>query len=92
MRASDRNNEWNDHAIAELRRLWGEGVPAAQIGDRIGFSKNAVIGKAHRLHLPPRESPIKRGAAVMLSFGVRKWLSQNQWLVVAVELRSCRLE
>jgi GcrA cell cycle regulator len=42
-----------------LRDLWEEGVPTAEIGRRIGKSKNAVIGKARRLCLTARPSPIK---------------------------------
>lgn len=53
--------DWNDEAIARLRALWDEGHSTAEIGRRMGVSKNAVVGKAHRLALPPRPSPIRRG-------------------------------
>lgn len=52
--------DWNDDVIAKLRVLWSEGHSTAEIGRRIGMSKNAVVGKAHRLNLPPRPSPIRR--------------------------------
>lgn len=52
--------EWNESIIAELRRLWAEGLSTAEIGRRLGISKNAVVGKAHRLDLAPRPSPIRR--------------------------------
>jgi GcrA cell cycle regulator len=39
----------------DLRRLWAEGLSASQIGDSLGVTRNAVIGKAHRLNLPSRE-------------------------------------
>lgn len=52
--------EWNDENIARLRELWAEGHSTAEIGRRMGISKNAVVGKAHRLSLPPRPSPIRR--------------------------------
>ncbi|GAB0118247.1 GcrA family cell cycle regulator [Acidisoma sp. 7E03] len=52
--------EWNETIIAELRRLWAEGLSTAEIGRRLGISKNAVVGKAHRLDLAPRPSPIRR--------------------------------
>jgi GcrA cell cycle regulator len=57
--------DWTEDAIATLRRLWSEGVSTAEIGRRMGISKNAVVGKAHRLNLAPRPSPIRRapGAA-----------------------------
>ena len=54
--------EWNEEAIARLRLLWAEGLSTAEIGRRMGISKNAVVGKAHRLLLAPRPSPIRRDA------------------------------
>ena len=52
--------EWNDEAIARLRALWAEGHSTAEIGRRMNVSKNAVVGKAHRLNLTARPSPIRR--------------------------------
>jgi len=52
--------EWNDDVIARLRQLWAEGHSTAEIGRRIGVTKNAVVGKVHRLQLPARPSPIRR--------------------------------
>lgn len=54
--------EWTDEIIARLRLLWDEGLSTAEIGRRLGISKNSVVGKAHRLDLPARPSPIRRGA------------------------------
>jgi GcrA cell cycle regulator len=54
--------EWNEETINKLRVLWAEGHSTAEIGRRLGVSKNAVVGKAHRLQLPPRPSPIRRSA------------------------------
>lgn len=51
--------------ITTLRQLWAQTKPqlsAREIGERMGVSKCAVVGKVHRLDLPPRPSPIlKRG-------------------------------
>jgi GcrA cell cycle regulator len=52
--------EWTAETIARLRALWDEGHSTAEIGRRLGVSKNAVVGKAHRLDLPARPSPIRR--------------------------------
>lgn len=50
--------EWTDGMIAKLSNLWAEGLSTPQIGLRLGVSKNAVIGKSHRLGLPSRENPV----------------------------------
>jgi GcrA cell cycle regulator len=55
--------DWSAEAIEQLRALWAEGYSTAEIGRRMGISKNAVVGKAHRLHLPARPSPIQREQA-----------------------------
>ena len=52
--------EWNEEAIDRLRALWAEGHSTAEIGRRMNVSKNAVVGKAHRLNLASRPSPIRR--------------------------------
>lgn len=54
--------DWTVEAIDRLRALWTEGHSTAEIGRRMGVSKNAVVGKAHRLQLPARPSPIRREA------------------------------
>lgn len=54
--------DWSVEAIERLRALWAEGHSTAEIGRRMGISKNAVVGKAHRLNLPARPSPIRREA------------------------------
>lgn len=46
---------WTDEAVKDLRRLWDRGDSCSQIGRLIGASKNAIIGKAHRLGLPERD-------------------------------------
>jgi GcrA cell cycle regulator len=43
---------WNEEKISKLKELWGKGNTASQIAEIIGeVSRNAVIGKAHRLNL-----------------------------------------
>ncbi|MGB0785795.1 MAG: GcrA family cell cycle regulator [Alphaproteobacteria bacterium] len=53
---------WTDDDIEKLKKLWSEGHSTAEIGRLIGKSKNAVVGKAHRLNLAARPSPIKKSA------------------------------
>ncbi len=52
---------WTDERIGDLRRLWAQGLSASQIAKRLGneITRNAVIGKAHRLGLASRPSPIQ---------------------------------
>src|SRR5258708_8765354 len=45
---------WTPERIERLIALWEEGVTTAEIGRRIGVTKNAVIGKVHRIGLIPR--------------------------------------
>lgn len=52
---------WTDERIQELTRLWQQGLSASEIGKRLGVSKNSIVGKAHRLNLPSRPSPIRQG-------------------------------
>ncbi len=49
---------WTDAQVAELRALWDEGLTGSEIGKRLGCSKAAAIGKAWRLKLKPRLSPL----------------------------------
>ena len=51
---------WTDERVSELSRLWAAGYSASAIGRMLGVSKNAVVGKAHRMRLEARPSPIRR--------------------------------
>lgn len=51
---------WDDDTIRVLRDLWAQGLSTAEIGRRLSVSKNAIVGKAHRLELDARPSPIRR--------------------------------
>ena len=52
---------WTEERVSELMRLWEAGRSASEIGRLLGVSKNSVVGKAHRMKLKGRPSPIKRG-------------------------------
>lgn len=53
---------WTEERIDRLKAMWAKGATASQIAEDIGgVSRNAVIGKAHRLGLEQRPSPVKAG-------------------------------
>lgn len=56
---------WTDERIALLKKMWKDGKSAAEIAKTLGkgVTRNAVIGKAHRMGLSGRPSPIKKPAA-----------------------------
>ena len=55
------SGNWNAELVDRLRALWAEGKTCRQIAAILknGITKSAVIGKSHRLKLPPRQHPIK---------------------------------
>ena len=56
---------WTEERIALLTKYWQEGRSASQIAEALGegLTRNAVIGKAHRLGLSSRPSPVKAAGA-----------------------------
>ena len=58
---------WTDERVELLKKLWADGLSASQIaGELGGITRNAVIGKVHRLGLsaaPSRRPPRRRGRA-----------------------------
>ncbi len=49
---------WSEERVALLRKLWAEGLSASQIAKQLGgVTRNAVIGKVHRLGLAGRATP-----------------------------------
>ena len=55
---------WNDERVELLKKLWSEGLSASQIAGKIGgVSRNAVIGKVHRLGLSGRATTSRSSPA-----------------------------
>ncbi|WP_308915420.1 GcrA family cell cycle regulator [Jannaschia sp. LMIT008] len=55
---------WTDDRVETLKRMWGEGASASQIAKELGdVTRNAVIGKVHRLGLSNRPTPEDAAAA-----------------------------
>ena len=55
---------WPPETIARLRELWNADISATRIGAELGFTKNAIIGKARREGLPPRDTRFAAELAV----------------------------
>lgn len=54
---------WTDERVAKLSKLWADGLSASQIAAELGgVTRNAVIGKVHRLGLSGRAKPTSSGA------------------------------
>ena len=51
---------WNQQKVEDLKKLWNDGVATSRFGEQLGFTKNAVIGKAFRLGLERRQNSRKK--------------------------------
>ena len=51
---------WNQQKVEDLKKLWNDGVATSRICEQLGFTKNAVIGKAFRLGLERRQNSRKK--------------------------------
>ncbi len=60
---------WNDERVELLKKYWAEGLSASQIASKMGgVTRNAVIGKVHRLGLSGRATPAKPQRGCDLEF------------------------
>lgn len=74
---------WTDENIAKLKKLWDEGWSCSEIARQIanGCTRNAVIGKAHRMQLKGREpnkSPAQIAGRLKSALSVRSQLDQKR--------------
>lgn len=78
--------DWTDTLKQQLRELWAEGLPTSEISRRMGISKNAIVGKAHRIGCEGRPSPIagdsKRVAAARAE-AKRKFTEERDAIIIA---------
>jgi GcrA cell cycle regulator len=67
MRVDRNTRDWSDCEMALLEQLWstvgpsGHPMTTLEIGQRLGRPKNSIVGKAHRMRLPARPSPMGKG-------------------------------
>lgn len=59
--------KWTDGMLAQLRELWGKDTKAKDIAAKIGgITRNAVIGKAHRMKLPVLKQTVQKQKPAMI--------------------------
>jgi GcrA cell cycle regulator len=91
-------SSWTPELDGALRTLWAAGYSTAEIGRRLGVTKNSVVGRAHRLDLPARVSPIKPTATPVavarpgkrgcqFIAGSPNWLALGDAIYCGAELR-----
>lgn len=92
---------WTDERVERLTKLWAEGLSASQIAAQLGgVTRNAVIGKVHRLNLPgraksggtaaarPKRQPAAPAARTASSFNARPAARQQPRSNGALALRA----
>src|SRR6056300_1714892 len=84
---TDTANVWTDERLEKLKELWTQGLSISQIGDALGVSRNAIAGKAHRMGLPKRPSPISKAAAEVKKPAKPKAPAEPVNLPLRLELR-----
>lgn len=84
--------DWTEERIADLKRMWAEGWSASQIAFRLGgTTRNAVIGKVHRLGLGARATPSRPLNIRIKSRPLPAQLVvQGSVSLLALESNSCR--
>ena len=76
----------NNTKLKELEDLWMQGHPISKIGEMLGVSRNSVAGKAHRMGLPKRNSPISSTKKQNLS-GINDNQIINKVIPLKIKLR-----
>jgi len=61
---AEEKNSWTEERLEKLKQLWDKGLSISSIGEELGVTRNAIAGKAHRLGLKKRQSPIAPKKAV----------------------------
>lgn len=78
---------WTEDKIKQLKKLWSKGKSTVEIAKELGISKNAVVGKVHRLDLKNRPSPIKKKEGIRRSVKPKK---NEKMTLMELRLNSCR--
>lgn len=83
---------WTAEKIKLLKKLWLKGKSTIEIGKELGMSKNAVVGKVHRLELASRPSPIKKNQkqSDQKQKTSKNQIKQDKVSLMDLKLNSCR--
>lgn len=83
---------WTDEKVDLLKKFWEEGLSASQIAAKIGdgVTRNAVIGKAHRLGLKARPSPVKTSAGTKKAAAKAKKPKKTKITLLDLTDRMCK--
>ena len=82
----ENNSVWDKKNLERLKKLWDEGLPITKIGLELGVSRNSIAGKAHRLGLPKRNSPISKSGEPRKNKSITN-LETNKELPLKILLR-----
>lgn len=77
---------WTEERVKLLKKLWQNGTSTVEIGRALGISKNAVVGKVHRLELAARPSPLKTEEKKL----PKRPLNTGRVTLMDLKLTSCR--
>ena len=80
-------NTWDDSKLKELKDLWKQGHPISKIGEMLGVSRNSIAGKAHRMGLPKRNSPIMSSEKKQNSSNILENNIDNKIIPLKIKLR-----
>ena len=81
---------WTTDKIKQLKKLWTKGKSTVEIAKELGMSKNSVIGKAHRLELEARPSPIKKKEEVIKPAKTVKKKTVEKCRLMDLKNNTCR--
>lgn len=75
--------DWSKDQVATLAKMWAQRASARDIAERLGMSRNQVIGKAHRLHLESRPNPCRSAGSGARPRAVRQTIPTQTRVQVA---------